>query len=457
MDASELIHWHEGLFLRPHHLQVMQQSVCGMLRGERELAFSYPYGVIESELVEGALENMVVRFSRLRAVMPDGLVVDVPRNTPLPPLNMEEAMSEATGPLLIYLAVPVWYEGRGNVVAQEKQNQSKIKRRFQVDEIEWADENTGENPQPIPVRRINARLVLETDDHTDLDVMPILKLRRASGEEAGRLERDPGFTPPSLVVRGSHQLQEMALDLAHQVEASRKAVSEKVGAVGADAVDTGGGRLELLLRLRTLNKYSGRLREIARAPRLTPFALYLELQALLGELSALTPESGELEIGGYDHENLLPPFQDLAEAIRSLLRGGAEKFLKVPFVPEEGVRVAHLEAAHFEQASAYYLGIETDQDPSSVEELVEDRAKFKIMPASLSDRAIFGFEVDRVHFTPAQLPSRPGLTYFRLRQGANTDLWEMVVEEGSLAVRWPGQETSNFDVALYMPLSEGEG
>ena len=42
------IHWQEGLFLQPHHLQRMQKSLRDEISGERRLGWPYPYGVVEA-------------------------------------------------------------------------------------------------------------------------------------------------------------------------------------------------------------------------------------------------------------------------------------------------------------------------------------------------------------------------------------------------------------------------
>ena len=66
---TEQIHWHEGLFLQPHHLQTWQRQIHDRFTAEGTLSRSYPYGVIETELSADALENMLLRFEQLEAVI----------------------------------------------------------------------------------------------------------------------------------------------------------------------------------------------------------------------------------------------------------------------------------------------------------------------------------------------------------------------------------------------------
>src|SRR5437762_1728630 len=110
------IHWQEGLFLQPHHLQRMQKGVEGDIASERRLGWSYPYGVIEARLSRDALANKRILFDKLRAIMPSGLEVNHPVAAELPSLDISQAFAKGSGTFKILLGVPVWHEGRANTV-----------------------------------------------------------------------------------------------------------------------------------------------------------------------------------------------------------------------------------------------------------------------------------------------------------------------------------------------------
>ena len=44
------VHWQEGLFLQPHHLQIMQRRLQADIRAARALLTPYCYGVVECRL-----------------------------------------------------------------------------------------------------------------------------------------------------------------------------------------------------------------------------------------------------------------------------------------------------------------------------------------------------------------------------------------------------------------------
>ena len=110
------IHWHEGLFLQPHHLQRMQKGVFDLVAEQRTLLWSYPYGMIETKLALDDLEAMRIRFTRLRAIMPSGLEVDFPRNADLPSIDIKQAFTSSAAGINVYLAVPLYFDTRANSI-----------------------------------------------------------------------------------------------------------------------------------------------------------------------------------------------------------------------------------------------------------------------------------------------------------------------------------------------------
>ena len=92
---TRLVHWQEGMFMRVQHLQSLQQGLLERLEDIRRFQHHYPYGVIEAELARDALEGGKVRFSRLRAILRNGLEVSVPEGCELDALPVREAVARS--------------------------------------------------------------------------------------------------------------------------------------------------------------------------------------------------------------------------------------------------------------------------------------------------------------------------------------------------------------------------
>ncbi|MHC4644353.1 MAG: type VI secretion system baseplate subunit TssK [Planctomycetota bacterium] len=454
------IHWYEGLFLQPHHLQSMQRNTLEKFARHRRLLWSCPYGVIEAKMSDDQLENMRVHFDRLRVIMPSGLEVNVPDNTHLPSLDIKEAFASGSGALTIGLGVPVWYPSRANVVDKGDDQDWRIKRTYRVTEIERPDDNTGENPQPMLIRQINARLLLDNDDRSDLEVLPLLRIVRAAGEDVGLPRRDPAYVPPCFIISGSPVLRELLQDLTSQVLASRNELVVQINRGGFSIENMRGVQFEQMLRLRTLNRFSAQLGSLVRAPSgVTPFQMYLTLRQLLAELAALRPDRDQFEIVEYDHDNPAIAFSELSTRIRGLLKGVVRaKFMKIPFTldQEQKILVATLTEEALSVPNEYFLAIKTKQDPSELAKLVMDRDRFKLMPQSLASQRIFGVQLAQESYPPVELPAQVGLHYFRVMRGESARLWERIQQEKTVAVRWPGMESFDFEVTLYMTVPDTE-
>jgi type VI secretion system ImpJ/VasE family protein len=455
---SVQIHWQEGLFLQPHHLQRMQKAFRDQIGDERRLGWAYPYGLVEARLSRDELENMRIRFDRLRVVMPSGLELNYPENCDLPSLDIKQAFSKGTGAFNILLGVPLWQNARANTMNPSQQSDSRVKLLYRIGETECTDENTGENPKPIQVRKINSRLMFEQEDTSDMEVLPLLRIVRAVGDEVGLPKEDPEYVSACLLLSGSPILREMVRDLVSQVEASRKELVVQLSRGGFSMENMRGLQFEQLMRLRTLSHYGARLPQLVAAPGLTPFAIYLELRGLLAELTALHPDRDEFDCAAYNHENPYLCFRELSTKIRAHLRGAvAPSFMKVVFADANGVLTATFTDEHFSQPNAYFLAIRTKLDGTALARYVQDGDKFKLMPQSLATRAIRGIELKEERHPPLELPAASDLFYFRMEKAASARMWQQIQAEKSASVRWTGNELdwtgATFTIYMTVPNS----
>ena len=452
-----VIHWHEGLFLLPHHLQALQRQIGESAGRERRLGWAYPYGIIDARLNVDALENMQVRFDRLRAIMPSGLEVDVPEGADLPALDIKRAFQSGASSLAINLAVPLWQAARANTIERGGAEGNLVKRLYRVTEVDRLDENTGENRQPVQLRRINARLVLEGEDTQDMEVMPLARITRATGEDLGRPVQDKSFVPPCLVLAGSGALRNLVRDLGNQVETTRRETVVELTRGGSwNLENLRGMQIEQLLRLRTLNRFAVRLPVLAQAPGVAPLDVYLEMRDLLGDLAALAPDRDPWAAPAYDHDNPAVSFMELDSRIRSLLaRAAVSRVIKLKFEPEGQNLVATLEEKHLTLPTEYFLGIKTKQDPVVLARLVQDVDKFKFMPKSMERLRIFGVRLAEERYPPHELPAQPGLHYFRLMRADSKSMWDRISQEKKIALTWPDNEQFEYtEVALYMTVPD---
>ena len=446
------VHWHEGLFLQPHHLQAMQHGLQSDIRAARALVTPFCFGVVEARLSHDDLADGRVRFEHLHVIMPSGQEVFYPESANLPALDIKAELVRRAGALEVLLAVPLWARNRANAFRQGETADPRVKLLFIPEEArEVADENTGENPQTIHVRKINARLVLRGDDLSDLEFLPLLQVVRASGEDAGKPRQDPEFVPSSLLLRSSPVLHAMMRDLVAQLDASREQFRVKVATPGLDLEVKWGQTLKLL----TLNRFCGSLPSVVEEGIVTPFQVYLQLRELSGELMAVHPEQTTFAGAPYNHSGPFRCFKELDQKIRELIRvAPGREPLRVPFAGAPGLLRATLETEHFEKPTGYYLGVKTHIERTRLALYLSDGNKFKFMPRSMEQMAIFGMEIKEENYPPVDLPGESDLHYFRISPASNQRRWDQIKQDKAVSLVWNNSEFDLSDAvcALYMTL-----
>ena len=451
------VHWHEGLFLGPHHLQVMSRAISATVTHERALAMPYPYGVIEAKLAPDSLENKLIRFERLRAVMPSGLLVDTQLGADLPALNINDALENVAGGLVIHLALPLWKKDAANTVPSEEAIPANRRELFNVEDREVPDENTGVNPRPVSLRRLNARLILEGQDMTGLETLPLVRIVLSTVDRQTRPRLDPEFAPPCLQLHAWPTMTTLVRELAEQVAACREeqAAIMNRGGFNLDAMQ--GPQVEQMLRLRTLNVYTGRLRALADNPVASPADAYLELTGLMGELAGLRPGTDPFVLPKFDHDRPLVSLLSLNELSRKLLAiEAAETWWKLDLVrgPSDRSYQATLEEKHLARPNQYFLAIRTGQDVDTITKLVEDGRAFKCMPMSLEGKTVYGVPLKYDAHPPLGLPLHGDLHYFRMQRSENEMIWGRVQDDNAICCHWQGMESTDFDLSIYMTVPQ---
>lgn len=461
--GAQQVNWHEGLFLQPQHLQLMQRQLLDQFGEERRLTWAYPYGVIECELSDIALQNNRIEFDRLHVVMRSGRRVTFPGNADLVPLDITRALEMGAGTLVISLAIPQWQERRPNANAADAEpGVGAQDALYRVYEQPIYDENSGANPQPVQVRRINARLIIDDDGQTDFETIPLIRVKRGAGQAVGKPIRDRTAIPPCMVLDGSADLRRIMLDIAEAVEASRRELVPELTRDGFDYSTIQGAQFGRVLKLRTLNRFASRLSTLAKATGVPPFAAYLEIRELIGELVALEPDKDELfDAPAYSHEDCGLVFTDLQDRVMKLLaKVVKENVLSVPFQEQGHYLVAALNEEHLTRPIDYFLGVETSGNPTALSQTVQHPDNFKLIAALHVTKGFRGVRLVEERHPPTALARREGTYYFRLdRTGRSEDAWKQVLDprnDKKLAIKWTQADFPDAKFTLYMTIPQGK-
>ncbi len=476
MTTAGMMHWHEGLFLLPHHLQWMQRDLAGRVRTARSLLREHHYGVVDMRVVVDALGEYQLRFDRLHAIMPSGLEVVAGINADLGVRDFRQRFKELSGGMQVSLGVPLHQPTGANAVSlrsdpglagertdEDVSDAARINRLYALKVETVLDENTGQNAQRVVTRRVNARIVLQGDDTRDLETLPLMRLEAAGTEDGIKPREDPTFLPPCFGIGGSPALMTLLRDLASAVATHRQEQAQRLGGPGVGFNPAALNSLQMVrvLRLRTLNAFAGSLPQLVAMPAASPFDVYLRLRELLGELAALAPDRDQFEALPYDHDRPGPVFRDLDRRIRPLLGERAVGTFKEFKFSADGQYLTSepIDAAVLTSGTEFLLVIHSKMEPGELTQLVTNKERFKLGPLRIARMGgtinVPGIKLERTYSVPPELPQPRGSNYFSLIPTAEPRMWEMAKQDGRMCVVWDTfQKFDHERVSLIVMLPE---
>jgi len=105
MEPLRPIRWREGMFVRPHHFQQFDLNLEARQVAYHQALVGNGWGIVRLEIAEELLANYTFEVRTLRAVLPDGTLVDVPGNGRLPGRTIDPKQLDLGSPREILLGV----------------------------------------------------------------------------------------------------------------------------------------------------------------------------------------------------------------------------------------------------------------------------------------------------------------------------------------------------------------
>jgi type VI secretion system protein ImpJ len=425
------------MFLRPHHFQAAERYGQHLAQRHELWGMHYGWGLREIVLDADALANHRFAVRTLRARLHDGAAVAVPEDGLLPALDLRAAL-EGRPSVTVFLAVPALNLGKPNVPAEDADEAPRY--LLQTQELE--DENTGVNPQKIVVRSLNLQLLTSEQDHAGFEVLPLARLEKSPGPEAGP-QLDLTYIPPVLACDAWSPLQsEVLQSLCDRIGKKIDALAEQVLARGITFDSHLQGDPQLFAQLRTLNETYPPLRTMSFAHGVHPFQAYLQLCELLGKLSIYDDARRPPELPLYDHDDLGGCFYTAKRYIDALLAKAIEPEYQERAFFGAGLRMqVALEPAWLEPGAQLFIGVRSSLTPEECIRLLTEPGQLDMKVAS-SDRAdaIFrlgkaGLRFSHAAAPPRALPSFPDLVYLQISRSAPLAEWQSVQQSLTLALR----------------------
>ncbi len=452
------VHWSEGMFLRPHHLQAGQRFVETIINIGLDSLRPFGWGFVRLSIAPEPLENFTLRLDECVVRMKDGTWVQIPENTQVPPLDFQQALESAGGPVDLYFGVPRMQAVRANSMSLEHPEQTNGTPRYEPHPVVKRDENTGENPQTIYVRQMRGRLFVAGDDMTGYETLRVGSVVRT--DRPGSVpELDQLGAGPLLAIQADAGLSRLVTSLADQLEAKDEVLAREAREHRMLFTDGVAANTEHLLKLHALNEVRAQFRALLQCPVLHPYDVFVLLCRLIGHLSVFHDDLVPSGIPAYDHDRPGVSFESLRARIEVLLDAMRPMaYVERKFARKrdprghEGLEV-ELDRRWIDDNLEMYVGLHSEEmEIQEVERFIYSRLNLKLASPGraprIADTAVRGLRLEVKSVPAGTLPRRQGLHYFRINKTIGpdrTDYWRECEQERGIRVSLQERQLPDFE------------
>jgi len=444
------VHWYEGLFLRPHHLQAADRYWTELLQIGSRWNCAYDYGLYAFEFSKEALANHQIDVAVVKARMRDGTLIDLELGQHPDRLDLKQPVTEVAhlvaqlgeafaqeSIVRVYLAVPKLKLGRNNCASGDQDGST----RYAEARLMLPDENRGGYEQQVQFRELTVKLVLSTQDLTGYELLPIAQIKRASEGEASP-ELDLEYIPPVLSINSWPALgRDIVRALFDVIGSKMEVLSQQIvnRSMGRDSQDP--GDLDRISMLEKLNEAYAVLSILAFAQSVHPLVAYTELCRILGQLSIFSPLRLATDIPAYDHEDLARIFKEIKRRIEDILRSVRDYQFEQRYFLGVGLGMqVSLESTWFHSSWEWCIGVKKgDLSAQECRSLLSPGVLDWKFGSSRQVENIFLRRSEGVQLRPLErairaLPARQEWIYYEVLQN-DSPAWRDVVATQTLAMR----------------------
>ena len=163
--------WSSGLLISPQHFQALGRYTDSQF-AQRSGAEWGQWGIESIHISEEALGEGTLLIQRLRAILPNGQMIQVPEECSVSPLEVHGLFPQGSEQPVIHLAIPTqrWLQGNLTTAGEGARGEP---RRYGAERGLLCDENSGADEIPIEFRRLQAFLVPEHESLAGFDSVPL--------------------------------------------------------------------------------------------------------------------------------------------------------------------------------------------------------------------------------------------------------------------------------------------
>jgi type VI secretion system protein ImpJ len=445
------VHWYEGLFLRPHHFQAAERFYEEQSTISSQWDNPYGYGLHSLVFSKDALANHKFEVQSLQARLRDGTLIEFgSENEPdrvdlsAPASDQEKTIAgldeafDVENVIRVYVGVPRLRIGQSNI---DSNGSDDGNRRYGEVRLNTDDENRDTNTQEVQYRRLNAKILLSTQDLSGYELLPIAQLKRASDAEASP-QLDAEYIPPLLSIRAWAGLDRDIIRSIFDI------IGQKIDVLSQQILNRGVGRetreagdAERISMLEKLNEAYGNLSVLAFAHGIHPLHAYTELCKILGSLAIFLPERHINQYPAYEHEDNFRIFQWVKLQIEKIINSVRDFQFEQRYFEGVGMGMqVSLEPRWFHSDWQWFVGVaKGDLSTTECRDLLSPgQLDWKFGSSRqveiLFNRRAQGVQLESLNRSVRALPAQEDWVYYQVVQDGSP-AWRDVQQSQSLAIR----------------------
>ncbi len=414
MSKYRKIIWNEGMLLTPHHFQQWDNYHEELLNSRVRSLLPFEYGILDLQISREAIANGNFQIINCHAVLPDGLMINVPDAEAVPDVrqvgNHFHPEAERLG---VHLAIPAKKMGEANFQGNGVKTGGNL--RFLQEGTMVKDETSGSNEQPLALAKSNLRIIFDDEVRDGFTSMKIAELVRTP---TGQLQINDDYIPPTLKSAASQWLVNMLRQLVEILNTKSGSLGEQRRQRNASLADFTTSEVAVFWLLHTINSAIPTMAHFFRSPLLHPERLYLEMAELVGKLMTFSTDLYPRDIVKYDHDDLYFTFFNLSTQLKELLETVIPSRC-VP-IPLEKTRdtlyIGRVEDERLLKEAGFYLAVHAQMPESRLIEGIPRVVKIgsRDVIDTIINSALPGVVLTHASPPPAPVPTRVGFRYFML-------------------------------------------
>ena len=452
MSGERQVHWGQGAFLSPQHLQAQDLWQQAGRHALHLRLTPFPWGFEMLRVREDALASGVVDVERFTLVTRDGerllggTVDTAPGNARVQQRNIADLPVTSSDP------IPVWlvFNRERALQGLATRESGRLASRHALASDSLGDPYDPQAPEAeVDFLLHQANIVTGLDENAEAIVRGSDSYKFAELVPAGpgKFKLSADYIPPTTAISASHNLARWTRALRDLLVSRGQDFASVKRQRGIRAASTSAQEVMRVLMMQTFARHIPLFQEHARLGTVGAYAMYQDLRRLVAEFSVFSEDIGyfgelaarprETELPDYDHEDLRRCFRigfDRAEALIKALTVGAEVGITLAY--DGRFYRADLPANLFENdKTRFYLAFESEQKGADLFARLSRTGKIASMdemPRLLS-AALFGLKIDLLPVPPEELPQKsPNTTYFLV--DTTHPFWQMIKNGRNIAV-----------------------